>query len=39
MLKSFLFERGYIIHDFALEQWVDAEPLRQALAREDGAPR
>ena len=39
MLKSFLFDRGYIARDFALDEWLDPEPLRQALAREDGALR
>lgn len=36
VMKSFLFERGFLARDFALERWVDAAPLEEALRREDG---
>ena len=35
VMKSFLLERGYLARDFALECWVDAAPLAEALRRED----
>lgn len=37
VMKSFLSERGYLARDFALERWVDAAPLEEALRREDRA--
>lgn len=34
IMKSFLCERGYLSTDFALAQWLNPEPLREALRRE-----
>lgn len=33
-MKTFLFEHGYLQADFAIEDWVDAEPLAEATRRE-----
>ena len=34
VLKSFLLRRGYLAGDFAVEDWVDPEPLLEAQLRE-----
>jgi len=34
VMKSFLFDRGYIKQDFSLEKWVAPEPLQEALELE-----
>ena len=34
VLKSFLLRWGYLAGDFAIEDWVDPEPLREAQLRE-----
>jgi len=34
VMKTFLFDRGYLKHDFALEDWVAPEPIQEALALE-----
>jgi len=36
-LKAFLLARGYLAGDFALADWVDPEPLREARLREHGS--
>ncbi|MCP4768619.1 MAG: ABC transporter substrate-binding protein [Gammaproteobacteria bacterium] len=34
VMKSFLYERGYIDSDFSLVDWVNPEPLKEAQKRE-----
>jgi len=34
IMKSFLVARNYLSADFDLEQWLNPEPLREALRRE-----
>lgn len=37
ILKSFLLHHGYLHHDFAVADWIDPQPLRAALLREQEA--
>lgn len=37
--KDFLLQWGFLPADFALDQWVDPEPLRQLQARATAEPR
>ena len=34
VMKSFLFERRFIVQDFALEAWIDSRPLAEAYRLE-----
>jgi ABC-type nitrate/sulfonate/bicarbonate transport system substrate-binding protein len=34
IMKSFLYERGYISRDFPLTEWLNPEPLQEAYRRE-----
>lgn len=34
VMKSFLFEKGYLARDFSVEQWLNADLLKEAQTRE-----
>jgi len=36
VMKSFLYQRGYLASDFSVDGWVNPEPLKEAQIREAG---